>query len=133
MIDRINLLNDDTSRFLIRNLGEDEWYLCVDSIYPMRGYQVIRKLNEFENLFINSAINATTQEAWTWAGGNPQIPATLDELRFALETLDQIAEEADDSNNPLLVFAKEILIGAYKPEELTSAAMQAIEHFRKSK
>ncbi len=73
------------------------------------------------------------QDAWVWAGGNPEIKATKDELRFALETLDQIAEEADDSRNPLLVFAKEILIGAYKPEELSGVAMQAIKRFKEMK
>lgn len=128
MIDRINF-ND---AFLLRTPGEKVWHLCREHI-TKHGHYVVRELNEFENGFVNSAIQTTTQEAWVWAGGNPQIPATLDELRFALETLDQIAEEADDSNNPLLVFAKEILIGAYKPEELTSAAMKAIEQFRKTK
>lgn len=128
MINRINF-ND---AFLLRTPGKKVWHLCREHI-TTHGHYVVRELNEFENGFVNSAIQTTIQEAWVWAGGNPQIPATLDELRFALETLDQIAEEADDSNNPLLVFAKEILIGAYKPEELTSAAMKAIEHFRKTK
>lgn len=134
MINRINLVKDDTSRFLIRTPGKDNWYLCTDPIYPSRGTQIIRELNKFENGFINSAINATVQEAWVWAGGNPEIPATSEELRFALETLDQIAEDAaDDDSNPLLVFAKEVLIGAYRPEELSTAADKAIAYFRMKK
>lgn len=127
MINRIKL---NYAQYLYQPPGEDKWYLCLDSANPL---VIIRELNVFENVFINSAIGATVQQAWVWAGGNPEIPATQEELRFALETLDQIAEEADESTNPLLVFAKEVLIGAYRPEELSGAAKKAIDYFRNTK
>jgi hypothetical protein len=37
----------------------------------------------------------TIQEAWEAAGGNPGIKATKEDLIFALQTLDQVCDEAD--------------------------------------
>ena len=130
MINRIDL--KEAHQFLLQTPGGTGWHVCTESNVQSRPY-IVRTLNEFENNFINLAIDATVQKAWVWAGGNPEIHATQEELRFALETLDQIAEEADESTNPLLVFAKEVLIGAYKPEELSGAATKAINYFRNIK
>lgn len=38
----------------------------------------------------------SVQQAWEWAGGNPGVKATAEELKVALETLDQVCDEACD-------------------------------------
>lgn len=42
----------------------------------------------------------TVQEAWGWAGGNPGIKPTRDELKDALEELDKVCDEADTLSQP---------------------------------
>jgi hypothetical protein len=35
------------------------------------------------------------QQAWEWAGGNPGIRATVEDLRIALDGLDRVCDQAD--------------------------------------
>ncbi len=39
----------------------------------------------------------TVQQAWIWAGGNPNIKATKADLKLALQVLDEICDESDSS------------------------------------
>lgn len=40
------------------------------------------------------------QQAWEWAGGNPAIPATIIDLKIALNVLDQVCDESDVTPTP---------------------------------
>jgi len=40
----------------------------------------------------------TVQQAWEWAGGNPETKATRQDLEEALKLLDEICEEADKTS-----------------------------------
>jgi hypothetical protein len=40
----------------------------------------------------------TVQQAWEWAGGNPGIRATKEDLRIALQALDKVCDEADSGS-----------------------------------
>ena len=75
------------------------------------------------------------QDAWLWAGGHPGIKATKQDVKFAIENLQEVAdvETLEDSANPLYVFAQEVVFGAYKPEELANVAQRALQRYRAMK
>lgn len=111
----------------LARLGNGERYGNSDgNIIAQEVLHLIRRLEEQEN-----CETVTVQEAWDWAGGNPDYKPSRQDLKFALETMDAIVDTAHDSSSRCISARNNLNEILYGEGALIDSLEEAVESVRR--